>query len=373
MKVIINTKLLTEKIQLASNTLDTSGLNPILAGILFNVGNNSITLISSNNNCYSQINIDKDLKIESEGKFLVKGKMILDILSNLKSNKVTLEIIDESVLRIYNDTFSCNLNILDINSYPTISFYYTDWLKFTLSNSFVKKINNKLSNFVATTIGSNNVLTGICIDSNNENNLIKAVATDSFHLAFYQEDYNGPKFKFVIDTKILNFLNNLIENNKGNEIFFWFNSGKLIIECNRNLFFFKLSENEYPSVYKTLESNYTNSFEVNKSQLNDALNRALPLIQNDKNSTVRIAISNDKISISTKSIEFGDTFEEVEITNTNISGEFEFLLNIRFLNHILKVFDDQVVTFNFTGNNRPILITDKKDNNLKFLVLPLRN
>ena len=43
------------------------------------------------------------------------------------------------------------------------------------------------------------------------------------------------------------------------------------------------------------------------------------------------------------------------------------------LNHILKVFDDQIVTFNFTGNNRPILITNKKDNNLKFLVLPLRN
>ena len=68
-----------------------------------------------------------------------------------------------------------------------------------------------------------------------------------------------------------------------------------------------------------------------------------------------------------------DTFEEIEITNTNISGEFEFLLNIRFLNHILKAFDNQVVTFNFTCNNRPILITDKKDNNLKFLVLPLRN
>ena len=56
MKVTINTKILIKKIQLASNTLDTSGLNPILAGILFNVGNNSITLISSNNNCYSQIN-----------------------------------------------------------------------------------------------------------------------------------------------------------------------------------------------------------------------------------------------------------------------------------------------------------------------------
>ena len=373
MKVIINTKILTEKIQLASNTLDTSGINPILAGILFNVANNSITLISSNNNCYSQISIDKGIKIESEGKFLVKGKMILDILNSLKSNEVTLEIIDESVLRIYNNTFSCNLNILDVTSYPAISFYYTDWLKFTLSNSFIKKINNKLSNFVATTPGSNIVLTGICIDSNNENNLIKAVATDSFHLAFYQEDYNGPKFKFIIDTKILNFLNNLIEDNKESEVFFWLNNNKLIIEFNKNLFFFKLSENEYPSVYKTLESNYTNSFEVDRSQLNDALNRALPLIQNDRNSTVKITIANDKISISTKSIEFGDTFEEIEISNTNISSEFEFLLNIRFLNHILKVFDDQIVTFNFTGNNRPILITNKKDNNLKFLVLPLRN
>ena len=373
MKLTINTKLLTEKIQLVSNTLDTSGLNPILSGILFNITYKSITLVSSNNNCYSQINIDKDFKTESEGKFLIKGKMISEILSNLKSNEVILEIVDESVLRIYNNSFSCNLNILDVNSYPTISFYYSDWLKFNLPNTFIKKINNKLSNFAATTSGLNNILNGICIDSNNDNNLIKAVATDSFHLAFCQEDYDGPKFKFVIDTKILSFLNNLIENDKDAEITFWWNNGKLIIEHNRNLFFYKLSESDYPSVYRTLENNYVNSFEINKSQLNDALNRTLPLIQNDKNSTVRIEIFNDKISISTKSIEFGDTFEEVEISNTNISGDFKFLLNVRFLNHILKVFEGQVVTFNFIGNNKPILITDKKDNNLKFLILPLRN
>ena len=126
MKITINTNVLIKNIQLALNTIDTKGLNPILESVLFDINKNLITLITSNNLCYSQINIKDGFQIESTGKFLVKGKMILDILNTLKSKELTLEIIDDTVLRIYNNNFSCNLNILDVNSYPNISFQYSN-------------------------------------------------------------------------------------------------------------------------------------------------------------------------------------------------------------------------------------------------------
>ncbi|MBQ6280383.1 MAG: DNA polymerase III subunit beta [Mycoplasma sp.] len=372
MKITIDTNILIKNIQLALNTIDTKGLNPILESILFEVNENSITLVTSNNLCYSQINIKEGFEIESTGKFLVKGKMIINILNSLKSKELTLEIIDESVLKIYNDKFSCNLNILDPNSYPNISFQYSDWTNFKLSNKFIQKINDKLNSFVAYSNDEANVLNGICLDTDNNDNLIKAIATDSYHLSYYQEPYTGTKFKIIISTKILNFLNILSVESKEQPNLWWSN-GKLIIEDNQNIFFFKLLESDYPSVYKTLESNYNNVFDVDKSTLIDAVNRTLPLIQNEKDATFNLLIEKDKISISSKNIEFGDSFEEIQITNANFNEKFDFLLNVRYLNHILKAIDNKTITFNFININKPILITDKKEENLKFLILPLRH
>lgn len=372
MKITINTNVLIKNIQLALNTIDTKGLNPILESVLFEINENLITLITSNNLCYSQINIKDGFKIESTGKFLVKGKMILDILNTLKSKELTLEIIDQTVLRIYNNNFSCNLNILDVNSYPDISFQYSNWTNFKLSNKFIQKINNKLNSFVAYSNDIANVLNGVCLDTNNNDNLIKAVATDSYHLSYYQEPYTGPKFKIVITTKILNFLNILSTESK-EQLNLWWTNGKLIIEHNQNIFFFKLLESDYPSVYKTLEVNYNNSFDIEKSALIDAVNRTLPLVQNEKDATFNLLINKDKISVSSKNIEFGDSFEEIQISNANFNERFDFLLNVRYLNHILKATDCDTITFNFINVNKPILITDKKEENLKFLILPLRH
>ena len=97
MKFTINTNLLIKNIQLALNSIDSQGLNPILECILFTINNDQITLTSSNNSCYSQINIKEGFEIETTGKFLVKGKMILDILENLKSKQLNFEIIDDCV------------------------------------------------------------------------------------------------------------------------------------------------------------------------------------------------------------------------------------------------------------------------------------
>ena len=86
-----------------------------------------------------------------------------------------------------------------------------------------------------------------------------------------------------------------------------------------------------------------------------------------------LLINKDKISVSSKNIEFGDSFEEIQISNANFNERFDFLLNVRYLNHILKATDCDTITFNFINVNKPILITDKKEENLKFLILPLRH
>ena len=370
MKLTIKTDILTKNVQLALNTIDTQGLNPILSCILFDVNKDQITITTSNNLGYSQINIKDGFEVKSNGKFLIKGKIFLEILLTIKSKEINLEIIDDSVLRIYYDNFLCNLNTFEVNSYPYISFQYKDWINFKLSNNFIQQI-NKLNNFTAISSDVPNPLSGICLDTINDDNLIKAVATNSYHLAYYQEEGKYPKFKIIITQKILEFLNFLITKDKELPIL-WTKDGKLVIEYKENLFFFKLLDMDYPSVYKTLENNYIHNFEIKKSLFTDMVNRTLPLIQNIKDVPFFLKINENKLSFSTKSIEFGESYEEIKLEKENFSQVFNFKLNVKYLNHILKVIDNDLITFNFIDINKAILITDKKDKNWKFLILPQR-
>lgn len=123
MKLKINKNKLLKSLQLANNFTDDSNINPILSGILFKVTDNKLLLTSSNLNSYSQITLIDDFNCDTKNtSFLIKGKLLYEIITNLSSNEITLEIIDESTLRISDNDFSCNLNLLSSSSYPAISF-----------------------------------------------------------------------------------------------------------------------------------------------------------------------------------------------------------------------------------------------------------
>ena len=126
MKFTIDTKVLLNKLSLSNQLVDNSNLNPTLSGILVTVNKNEIILTSSNSTCSSKIFIKDNFEVELEGSFLIKGKTFYEIINKLTDKKVKLEIIDNTMLRISTKIFSCNLCLLDTNSYPTISFDYSN-------------------------------------------------------------------------------------------------------------------------------------------------------------------------------------------------------------------------------------------------------
>lgn len=369
MKFTIDTKILLKNLQLANLTTLTNGLNLVLSGLLFKVDNNEITITSTNNENCSLIKISSVKNIESTGTFLVKGKMLSDIISNLRNDEVTFEIIDDSSLLITSKKFSLNLNLLDVNSFPDIDFNYQDWINIKLDNEFINTLCNKISICAAVNNEYNNILNGILIDSSRKENKIEAIATNSYHLAYLRKKFNGPKFKFVIDVNTLKFINSIIGNNKDIELFI--NNKNLILKINNNLFLCKLMEGQYPSVYKVLESEYKYNFTISKNLLNNAINKALVITQNEVSPQIELIIDKNLLKLNSKSIEFGTCYEEIELNDINTQNTFKFLLNIKYLNHILKVFSGNDVTFNFISESKQIIINNKLDQEYKFVLLPI--
>jgi DNA polymerase-3 subunit beta len=125
MKFTIEKQKFINILKIPSSIIDSGGINPILMGILLECKNNHLTIVSSNNNL-SIKSSTQDLKIEKEGKVLIHGKLLYNVINKLKETSITLEVVDNSIMRISTPSFSSDLILLDNFGYPSINFEYQD-------------------------------------------------------------------------------------------------------------------------------------------------------------------------------------------------------------------------------------------------------
>ena len=126
MKFTIDKNLLVKKLKFCNEIISDLTTIPSLSGILINVEENKITLTSSNQTTSCKIEINNNITISSIGKILIKGNLLFNIISKLSDDKVTFNLIDNSIVRISTKTFTSDLNLLEDFSYPLINFQHNN-------------------------------------------------------------------------------------------------------------------------------------------------------------------------------------------------------------------------------------------------------
>jgi DNA polymerase III sliding clamp (beta) subunit (PCNA family) len=125
MKFEIKKNILTKALLLTNKTLLNDDLNQSFNSLLFDVKENEISISNYNNNFASLIKINQ-VKIYSEGIFLIKGKILIDIVNNLNNDLILFEIIDNSILSIKTNDFTSQLNLLNSDLFSKLDFEYKD-------------------------------------------------------------------------------------------------------------------------------------------------------------------------------------------------------------------------------------------------------
>ena len=370
MKLTINTQKLLENILSSNLTIDNFNINPFLTGIYIKVSDNIVSLTSSNLNTSSYITIKDGFKIEEEGEILIKGSTLLNLLQHIKDKEISINKVENNVVNITTENGVYNLNLFNKESFPALSFDNQNWLSFELDNELIKKISSNITPCVVVTNDLTRVYNGISIKSNDETKQIEITGTDGHHLAYLKQSFNGPKFDIIISLETLNFLEKII---KGVKTKFYLNNQKMIIEVEENLFLCKLIEGKFRSMDKALNENYPNHFIVNKKEFENIINISMILATNDKRPTINLEIKKNQININTINNECGSSSQKIKIINTNITQNYTINLNIKLIQHILKAFNGEEIKFNFIDENRQILITNDKDSELMFLIMPIRS
>ena len=356
-----------------------NSINPILNFLYLKVSNKESTVTCSNGITSGLYIINKEkINIENEGNVLVKPKLLLNIINKLKENTIEFNKVDTSVLTIKTESFNAQINIVDENSYPSISFDNTNFKKLELSTQIISKINQKVSWAALAAGEQTKILNGIFFDTTTVKNHLSVVATDSYKLAYLCEPINtDEEFKFVLDQNILKIVSDTTKvDSEDKPLDFYLdylNGYKNVLIQSENMFFLnKTIEGNYPtSVYNAFNIRINTNIKIDKNEFVLALERGLILVTGDKNPMVTLTISENKVNVEFVSYELGSSEESVQIDSFE-GQEIKVSLNALFLISLLKAIEQNEITIHLESNTKPVIIFNEKDSTFKELVLPMR-
>ena len=128
MKFIIKRDILLENLNHTSKAISSRNLIPILSGIKFELTNEGLYLLSTDNDIAIKTFIPaNDIEeIIELGEVVVSGRYIYEIVRKLPSGIINLEEITSEVLYIYTDNTSFKLNCNLVSDFPDIDLSLND-------------------------------------------------------------------------------------------------------------------------------------------------------------------------------------------------------------------------------------------------------
>lgn len=249
----------------------------------------------------------------------------------------------------------------------------------------------KQTNFSAATADVRYYLNGVCFHL--QNSTLNMVSTDGHRLAFTKEllinesdstedvvDENeaiespttneiGDTFKVIVPRKAVSELASLLNDSEeeveistdDRHIKFIFSDHLTLIS--------KLIDGRFPDYAVVIPVNAEKLAVTKGTQLKQALTQAA-ILSNEKFKGVRLAFSENLLTISGRNPEQEESVIECEIEYNDESFEIGF--NVQYLLDALNAISTEEVELHFTDANSSVLITNRHQDDAKFVVMPMR-
>ncbi len=373
MKIVISKDLLLNNIKICNSIVDNTNSTPIFLGLYIEVLDDSVKFTSTNGtiSVNSIVRHSNDCEILKQGVVLIKSRSFFSIIQKLKKENITLEKVDNFVLKIKTNTFDMNINIMDESQYPSINFSHYDWKEISIPSTIFEKVSSKIKQSVNLNKEKPSIFSGICFISNKEREILEVVGTDTFKLSYYCFNYKHEDFKFVLDTSLLDLLLSFLQTNTNIKLYI--SENNLIIKADNVTIAAKVLEGNYPNVNQIINSPKINKYIVSKKDLIEALERGIIVSSSEKKPIARINFEQSSMKLSFKSIDLGNSEEEINATSHAKEDHIMISFNAAFMITLLKTFENNVINIYTSSENKPIILEDEKEENYIQLLVPIKS
>jgi len=374
MEFKINSSDLVKALSHINGIVEVRHALPILSNIILKAANNELALSSTNLDIYCSDIINAE--VINSGEISVPAVTFFEIIKRLPAGSdvlITKDVSEnEVILKCGRSKF--NLSTLQTDDFPIISDSDLS-TSFVLSADELKRMIDK-TKFAISNEETRYYLNGIFLHKAERNGItfLRAVATDGHRLAQYDiplpqgaEEITG----VIISKKTIFELRKVLDDADGdvnislneNKIKFTFSNLKIIS---------KVIDGTFPDYTKVIPQNNDKRIKTKNSDLKSAIDRvtAVAINEESKSKAIKLSVEDNKLHLSVESQSKGSANEEIDINYKSDKVDIGF--NSRYLTDICNEVDGDEIDISLLDSVSPAIILDKTDENLFFVLMPMR-
>lgn len=358
MKILLNTKELSNGLELASKAISSKTTLTILEGFKLEAKNGCLTIKGSN----LELNIETKVpaSIEEEGEIVINASKLVEIIKKLPNDQVSL-ITKNDVVNIKSGKISINLPFMNAQEYPEFPSLSEENCMLLKTSEFKNMLKSVL--FAIAQDETRPILTGVLFEI--ENNILRLVALDGYRLSFKEMKVNAENTKFVVPGKTLIELLKILPSE--DELHLTIENNRILFTFKETIITSKLLEGQYVNYKSLLPQDKVTSLTVNRKEFLDMLDRTNLVITSNQN-CIHLDVQSDNILKSVGKSTLGEIEEEIDC---KVEGEGLLIaFNSRYLIDACKSIEDEEITIDFTTPTSPTII--KSEGDFYHLILPIR-
>ena len=347
---------------------------PILSNIILEAKDDKLILSSTNLDIYCSDKIKAE--VLQSGEVSVSAVTFFEIIKRLPSGSEVLMIMEEgeNEIRLTCGRSKFNLSTLKTDDFPIISDSDLS-TNFVLSADELIRIIDK-TKFAVSNEETRYYLNGIFLHKAERNSIqfLRAVATDGHRLAQYDiplpqgaEDITG----VIIPKKTIYELRKVLDDANG-DVSVSLNENKIKFSFNDLKVVSKVIDGTFPDYTKVIPQKNDKNFKTNNSDLKNAIDRVSAVAANEesKSKAIKFCIENNSLSLSVESQSKGSANEMIDV---NYSGDkVDIGFNSKYIIDICNEVDGDEISISLSDSISPAIILDKTDENLFFVLMPMR-
>lgn len=372
MKLTVSKKSLVEALSIASRFTTSKAQLPILGNVLLESKNNKLNVAATN--LEMSVSLSIAAKIDEEGSITVPSKVIYEVMSNLVTENVDLNV-DKEILSVKCGDFTSNILGINSSDFPKIPSKIgknpTEIDSEIISSALPKVLYSVSSDETRPT------LTGVLMLFEDDN--LSLVATDGFRLSKISLAIKGFKgsMKIILPKGILSELERLVKKEK--LLFEYRKEDKQIVfQIGEIILSSRVIEGDFPDYEKIIPKSSELTIGVGKDDLLQGVKLAAVFARSSSN-IVRFVISQNSLKLVAESSLSGNQENTVDAKIEPVGkeifgekGEFVIAFNCDFLENYLNSVDGNNLELKFIDVNSSGVFLDTGDKDLLHLIMPVR-
>ncbi len=364
MKLTVKRENFIQAIQKVINIIGNRSTLPVLANILLEAKNNTLTLTTTD----LEIRITNSIEanVEREGKTTVPAKKIAALVSRFLGDDVNLDCNEKNHTQITCGTSEFKiLGLSDEDFPPPTEFPSTSHIKFKEVD--FKKMLDRIS-YAVSLDDTRKVLHGILCSV--KENTVTAVATDGKRLALVEkvpEEFSGNEGDIIIPLKAANEIKRILDNKDG-IVNLEFGEKQACFRTDKVCLTTKLIEGNYPNYRQVIPVNFNKGLDVPAAILLAKL-ELVSLALSDDSSYIILSFDEGKLKLEASSANIGEGSDYLDVDYNDTKIDISF--NPNFLAEPLKHCDSDKIKIKLNDGFSPVAL--EAADGFLYVIMPMRN